>query len=134
LWELLIHEGQLELLLRVPLLKDGEAVELRLGLGERLVFRVALVVELTLLLQMNCTYVGLEVYLEAAGPGVGLVASLDGALEGLDAGVGEFVRLHVALGDEGEVAEGAGEGSFARLLVRRNLRGFLCVFSSFPSP
>jgi len=82
---------------------------------------------------MSCAYVGLEVYLEAACPGVGLVASVDGALEGLDAGVGEFVRLHVALGDEGEVAEGAGEGSFARLLVRRNLRGFLCVFSSFLS-
>jgi hypothetical protein len=48
--------------------------------------------------------------------------------------VGEFVRLHVTLGDEGEVAEGAGEGPFARLGVRRNLRGFLCVFSSFPSP
>ena len=76
----------------------------------------------------------LEVNFEAAGPGVGLVAAIEGALEGFDASVGELVCLHVALGDEGEVAEGAGEGPFARLRVRCNLRGFLCVFSSFLSP
>ena len=49
---------------------------------------------------------------EAAGPRILFVATCKLAHEGFHAGMCEFVRLQVALGDELLVTLGAGKGSF----------------------